>query len=73
MQRKIATGDSDRSSRKRLRDNHNGEDPPAPEIGSDGTLTFSLQGIHKHLICGLCNGYYKEPYVLPDCGHTYCK
>ena len=45
----------------------------APIITQDGNIEFSLSAIHKHLICGLCSGYYKDPYTITDCLHTFCK
>ena len=45
----------------------------APIISNDGMVEFSLAGIQKHLICGLCSGYYKDPYTITDCLHTFCK
>lgn len=45
----------------------------APKITSDGMVEFSLAAIHKHLVCGLCSGYLKDPYKITECLHTYCK
>lgn len=66
-----------KSSRKRHRE-ETGETTPvnpahAPIITNDGMVEFSLTDIHKHLICGLCSGYYKDPYTITDCLHTFCK
>ena len=53
------------------------KDPAAslpPTINDAGTaLTFSLSNVHEHLICELCSGYYKEPFTLHECLHTFCK
>lgn len=49
--------------------------PPhlAPVMFPDGTVEFSLAALHKYLICDLCNGYYRDPYTITDCLHTFCK
>ena len=44
-----------------------------PTIHDDGTVSFSLSNVHEHFICSLCAGYYKEPFTLHDCLHTFCK
>jgi hypothetical protein len=83
----VAAGYS-KSSRKRGRDETSTEDggktttpvvqnnnhpAHAPIITNDGMVEFSLAAIHKHLICSLCSGYYKDPYTITDCLHTFCK
>ena len=46
----------------------------APKINQeDGTITFSLSTVHDYLICELCDGYYRDPYTITDCLHTFCK
>ena len=44
-----------------------------PVIFSNGMVEFSLASINSHLICGLCGGYYKDPYTITECLHTFCK
>jgi hypothetical protein len=66
------------TNRKRRRGEPKEEEPTlpphhAPVITDDGMVEFSLAAIHKHLICGLCQGYYKDPYTITDCLHTFCK
>lgn len=38
-------------------------------------VTFStrLESIQKHLVCSICHGFFREPYTIPECLHTYCK
>lgn len=33
----------------------------------------SLTGVSRHLYCRKCNNIFFNPYVLPECGHTFCK
>mmetsp|Transcript_11253 Transcript_11253/g.17076 ORF Transcript_11253/g.17076 Transcript_11253/m.17076 type:complete len:270 (-) Transcript_11253:84-893(-) len=44
-----------------------------PPIIENGFASFSIPSINSHLICSLCNGYYREPHTIPECLHTYCK
>jgi hypothetical protein len=44
-----------------------------PVIGEDGTITYSLSAVHEQFICTLCSGYFKEPYTITECLHTFCK
>lgn len=45
-----------------------------PTINDDGTaVSFSLANVNENLVCRLCSGYYKEPFTLHECLHTFCK
>jgi len=38
-----------------------------------GMINFPISPMHTHLICRLCNGYFRDPYTIPECLHTFCK
>lgn len=42
------------------------------ENGGEG-VSFLLSGVHQRFVCSLCSGYYREPYTLTECLHTFCK
>ena len=44
-----------------------------PPIISNSTANFSLASINPHIICALCNGYFRDPYTITECLHTFCK
>jgi hypothetical protein len=46
---------------------------PTGSIISNGILDFPLSSIHSHLVCSLCSGYFKDPYTITECCHTFCK
>ena len=55
------------------KDEHQLDPKYAPRITDDGMVEFSLAAIHKHLVCGLCSGYFRDPHTITDCLHTFCK
>ena len=46
---------------------------PTGSIISNGILDFPLSSIHSLLVCSLCSGYFKDPYTITECCHTFCK
>eukprot|EP00957_Ditylum_brightwellii_P052834 4005330-Ditylum_brightwellii.AAC.1 len=46
--------------------------PPGP-IVAGGHIDFPLKPVHTRLICALCNGYFRDPYTVAECLHTFCK
>jgi hypothetical protein len=40
-------------------------------IGS--SIDFPLSNLRPHLICSLCEGYFRDPYTVADCLHTFCR
>ena len=32
-----------------------------------------MDHINKHLVCPLCDGYFRDPYTIAQCGETFCK
>ena len=38
-----------------------------------GRLKFFLKDLNSHLVCPLCEGYFREAHTVPDCLHTFCK
>ena len=45
--------------------------PPPTLQGS--TLTFHLGPVRPHLICSLCDGYFRDPVTITECLHSFCK
>jgi polycomb group RING finger protein 3 len=43
-----------------------------PKI-SNGMTEFSLEPLQDMLACRLCKGYFREPYTITKCLHTFCK
>lgn len=40
---------------------------------SNSMAIFSLASINPHIICTLCNGYFRDPYTITECLHAFCK
>ena len=34
---------------------------------------FFVKDLNTHLVCSLCDGYFREAHTVPDCLHTFCK
>lgn len=45
---------------------------PGPTIDSE-SIDFPLSAIAKHLICPLCQGYFRDVYTVADCLHSFCR
>jgi polycomb group RING finger protein 3 len=39
----------------------------------NGMTDFSLEPLQDMLACQLCKGYFREPYTITKCLHTFCK
>jgi hypothetical protein len=37
------------------------------------SIDFPLTNLRPHLLCTLCHGYYRDPYTVADCLHTFCR
>ncbi|KAL3809421.1 hypothetical protein ACHAXA_005522 [Cyclostephanos tholiformis] len=37
------------------------------------SIDFPLSNLKPHLICSLCEGYFRDPYTVADCLHTFCR
>ena len=48
------------------------EDPSSIPRRVGNTVDFPVSNL-KHLICSLCNGYFRYPYTVSDCLHTFCR
>ncbi|KAL3802209.1 hypothetical protein HJC23_001753 [Cyclotella cryptica] len=51
---------------------------PSPRILHGPTLDgdsvdFPLSNLQDHLICPLCGGYFRDPYTVADCLHSFCR
>ena len=46
--------------------------PPGPLIAS-GVIDLPLGPVSERLTCSICNGYYRDPYTIAECLHTFCK
>ncbi|GMH78697.1 hypothetical protein TrLO_g1450 [Triparma laevis f. longispina] len=42
-----------------------------PKI-ENGTTTFVTMSVNKYLCCSLCSGYFRNPYTITECLHTFC-
>jgi len=40
---------------------------------SNGMIEFPIEPMKSHLICMCCKGYFREPYTIAECLHTFCK
>jgi hypothetical protein len=63
-----STGEGDED-----KEDEEAEDAVVEPIIANGMVEFPLSNIHKYLICGLCSGYYRDPYTITECLHTFCK
>lgn len=45
---------------------------PCPNV-STSVVKFCIPTINPHLVCPLCNGYFRDPYTITECLHTFCK
>ena len=36
-------------------------------------MLLSIGALNQHLVCRLCDGYYREAHTIPECLHTFCK
>lgn len=36
-------------------------------------MLLAVSALNEHLICRLCNGYFREAHTIPECLHTFCK
>ena len=46
--------------------------PPGPML-TGGTIDMPLGPVSARLSCPLCHGYFREPYTIAECLHTFCK
>merc|ERR1719491_558134 len=49
------------------------EDDQEISVRTGGWLDFPAKNLQAHLICSLCGGYFREPYTVVDCLHTFCR
>ena len=49
------------------------EDDWKGPIVSHGYIDFAIVPVQDHLICRLCQGYFRDPYTVTECLHTFCK
>lgn len=50
------------------------DEPDRLEPVMDGrNITFHTSILNEFLVCPLCEGYFREPYTIRECLHTYCK
>ena len=65
-------------TKKEAKDLSSNNDPPSPRIVPGPTIDgdsidFPLTAIKDHLICPLCQGYFRDPYTVADCLHSFCR
>mmetsp|Transcript_2364 Transcript_2364/g.3607 ORF Transcript_2364/g.3607 Transcript_2364/m.3607 type:complete len:338 (+) Transcript_2364:110-1123(+) len=44
-----------------------------PPVVANGMVEFQLNPVNSHLTCKLCGGYFRDPYTIAECLHTFCK
>jgi len=44
-----------------------------PSTVFNGMIEFPIEPLKNHLICYSCKGYFREPYTVAECLHTFCK
>ena len=45
---------------------------PPPNVNGS-FVEFHLEPVRPHLICSLCDGYFRDPYTITECLHSFCK
>ena len=61
------------SSSQHLSPQNSTEDDWKGPIVSHGHIDFAIVPVQDHLICRLCQGYFRDPYTVTECLHTFCK
>ena len=36
-------------------------------------VPVTIRELNQFLVCPLCKGYFREPYTVTECLHTFCK
>lgn len=36
-------------------------------------MLLSIARLNEHLLCKICDGYYREAHTISECLHTFCK
>jgi len=49
------------------------EDIMLQSTANKGKLYLDSDQIEDHIVCEVCSSTLWDPYILPDCGHTFCK
>jgi len=44
-----------------------------PSHVSNGMIEFPIESLKSHLTCFSCKGFFREPYTIAECLHTFCK
>ena len=50
-----------------------GKSSSSSRITVKSSVTIPTSSLHQHLICSLCKGYFRDPYTISDCLHTFCR
>ena len=37
------------------------------------SIEFPLSNVRPHLICSLCDGYFRDPCTVVECLHSFCR
>lgn len=43
------------------------------EVQDFKKITFSAKDVNAHLVCRLCDGYFRDAHTITECLHTFCK
>ena len=71
-QKKPADASASRKGGKASASAHQQSQPPGPML-TGGTIDMPLGPVSARLSCPLCHGYFREPYTIAECLHTFCK
>jgi polycomb group RING finger protein 3 len=66
------TEEAEAEASDELEESDETEQSNEPKI-SNGMTEFSLEPLQDMLACQLCKGYFREPYTITKCLHTFCK
>uniref|UniRef100_A0A7S3K0S2 RING-type domain-containing protein n=1 Tax=Aureoumbra lagunensis TaxID=44058 RepID=A0A7S3K0S2_9STRA len=67
-----------RSARKKRRrsdgrDDENGPIPADDHLRDFKMISFRAADVNAHLVCRLCEGYFRDAHTITECLHTFCK
>jgi hypothetical protein len=49
------------------------EDDEDTPISDNRNVTFQVRDLNNHLVCRLCDGYFRDAHTVTECLHTFCK
>jgi hypothetical protein len=67
----LANGESKANSAE-VKDGGAGDDEDGV-AGDNRNVTFKVRDLNSHLVCRLCDGYFRDAHTVTECLHTFCK